>query len=274
MKTVFQIMIISLLFFSFFITCKKSGTAKPVVFDTDALAFIDSSGISDTVQKVAINNLVIQLKKASLWNKFQAVYPMTGGTANTMKWNLVNPKNTDEAYRLTFHGSPAFSTSGVLFPAISDYADTHLTDSVITYNDNAISFYSNTQNSQNGFDMGCSDTLKPYNTMAIYNVADSSVWFGLLALSSAPAVTKGLFVNSSTANDVKRYENGTIKNTRNRSPTIYFTNLPIRIGALDGATYMAQRQCGFATIGRGLSNDEVLSLTKIVHDYETELGRY
>jgi hypothetical protein len=265
---------IAILLFSFLFSCKKSGVAKPVVYDINALAFIDSSGISDTVQKVAINDLVISLKNSSLWSKFHAIYPMTGGTADAMKWNLLNPQNTDGAYRLTFHGSPVFSTSGVLFSTIADYADTHLTDSVITYNDNTISFYSNTQNSQSGFDMGCSDTLRPYNTMAIYNVADSSVWFGLLTLTSAPAVTKGLFVNSSTSTDVKRYENGVIKNTRNRPPTIYFTNLPIRIGALDGATYMSQRQCGFATIGKGLSNDEVLTFNKIVHDYETELGRY
>jgi len=274
MNTTLRLTIIAFLVVIFF-SCKKSNSAPaPVVIDTNAFAFIDSAGITDTVQKIAINNLVLDLKKSSLWTEFRAIYPMIGGTANSMKWNLMNPQNSDLAYRLTFYGSPIFSSTGILFPTTSDYADTHQNDSLLPYNNNSISYYSNTQNSQDGFDMGCSDTSRPYNTFSVYNSRDSSVWFGLLAYTTTPAVTKGMFTNSATSTDVKRYENGVITNTKNKPPTIYFTNLNIRIGAIQGASYMGQRECGLAAIGSGLTNAQAATFSNIVRKYENSLGRY
>jgi hypothetical protein len=105
----------------------------------------------------------------------------------------------------------------------------------------------------------------------VYNSQDSSVW---LADTTEPDVTKGLFTNSATATDVKRDENDAIANVRNKPPTIYVTHLTIRIGALDSATYMGQRECGWAAIGYGLSNAQALTLTNIAKKYENALGRY
>lgn len=86
---------------------------------------------------------------------------MVGGTATTTKWNLKDPRNSDDAYRLTFYGTPVYASTGVLFPTTSDYADTHLTDHVFNNNDNSISYYSRTQNKVSGYDMGCSDNTAP-----------------------------------------------------------------------------------------------------------------
>src|SRR5258708_28075937 len=85
------------------------------VYDADALKFIDSTGINDSNQKNAINIFVTQLKDSLLWPKFMAIYPMVGGTANTTKWNLKDPRDLDAAYRLTFYGTPAYAPTGVLF---------------------------------------------------------------------------------------------------------------------------------------------------------------
>jgi hypothetical protein len=89
------------------------GNPKPFVYDTDAQAFFTGSGITDTVQKTAINDLVIALKKDSLWNKFVALYPMVGGNSASTSFNLKDPRNVDAAYRITWHGSPDFKTTGV-----------------------------------------------------------------------------------------------------------------------------------------------------------------
>ena len=210
--------ILALLFlFALISSCQKEfstgGGILPIVYDADAQRFIDSSGITDFTQKIAINNFVKQLKDSSLWTKFVAIYPMVGGTATTTKWNLKDPRNLDAAYRLTFYGTPVYASTGVLFPTTSDYADTHLTDEVLNYNDNSISYYSGTQNTVSGYDMGCYDRASPYNEMAIYNSGDASNWFGYYDFGPKPANTKGLFMLSATASNVTRYENGAVKNS-------------------------------------------------------------
>jgi len=112
MKKILQLCtVISVLIF--IISCKKHKdvvvTPVTVTYDADAQKFFDSTGISDTLQKSALNALVRQLKDSALWAKFSAIYPMVGGSANYDKWNLKDPRNTDAAYRLSFNGAPTFS---------------------------------------------------------------------------------------------------------------------------------------------------------------------
>jgi hypothetical protein len=239
----------------------------------DAQKFIDSSGIIDLVQKHALNNLVKKLKDSSLWTKFIAVYPMIGATEATTKWNLKDPRNLDIAYRLSFKGAPVYSNAGVLFPTTADYANTHLSDTVLTYNDNSISYYSGTQNTVNGYDMGCYDSGLPANEMAIYNSVDASNWFGYYDFAPRPASTVGLFMFSATASNVTSYQNGIVKNSSSVAPVPGSTGYAILIGIVSGASSGGMRQCELATIGKGLTNAEALTFYNIVHNFETTLGR-
>ena len=200
------ITLISLTVISF--SCQKpfndpNGPSKTISYDVNAKIFIDSSGITDTAQKTAVNNFCIQLKDSSLWTKFIAIYPMVGGSANTTKWNLKDPRDLDAAYRLTFYGSPVFAPTGILFPSVNEFADTHLADSAIgVTTDAAISYYSRTQNTISGYDMGCTDGATPYNELSIYsNAADNSEWFGFSQQIFSPSTT-GLFMLSSSVSDV------------------------------------------------------------------------
>src|SRR5664279_1054817 len=186
----------AVLFLSFYLSsCQKefsieNDLSRPqVAFDTDAQNFISISGITVDAEKTGVNNFVKQLKDSGLWTKFIAIYPMVGGTEGSMKWNLKEPRNVDVAYRLTFNGTPVYANTGVTFPTISDYADTHLADSELTYNDNSISYYARTQNTVDGYDMGCLDHGSPYNEMAIYHTGDASNWFGYYNYGPAPSNT-------------------------------------------------------------------------------------
>lgn len=261
------------------ISCKKqldqpSVTPQQVTYDADAQKFFDSTGITDTTQKSAVNNLLIQLKDSSLWPQFLAIYPMVGGTNATTKWNLKDPRNLDSAYRLTFNGSPVFSNSGILFPTPSDYANTHLTDSAIGgYNNAAISYYSTTQNRVDGYDMGCADNVIYYNEFAIYHSSDASNWFGYYAYGVTPASTVGLFMLSSTTADVKRYENGVATDAKGSAPTPGYTNYPVLLGTAAGAISGGQRKCSFATIGKGLSDAQALTFYNIVLKFMKAMSR-
>ena len=241
--------------------------------DPDAQNFILATGITDIVQKTAINDFVLQLKDSLLWNKFIAIYPMIGGTQQSIKWNLKDPRDLDAAFRLTIYGTPTYSSGGVLFPTNPDYADTHFTDSMFAFNDNSISYYSLTQNTVNGYDMGCIDNAPPYNEFSIYHSYDASNWFGYVGFAVTPSNTRGLFMFSSTSTDVKRYENGVNTDSRGVAPVSGFTNKPILIGIVEQALAGGQRECALATIGRGLSDRQALAFYTIALVFETRLGR-
>lgn len=259
----------------FLASCKKHHDQQiPVItYDADALKFFDSTAIFDTAQMSRINAFVKQLKDSSLWTKFIAIYPMVGGTSNSTKWNLINPGNTDAAYRLTFSGSPTFTSTGVLFTAVTDFANTHVYDSVLTYNSNAISYFSRTENTTNGYDMGCADNLKPYNEFAIYNSSDATDWFGFFNFGRKPASTKGLFMLSATTGNIKRYENGAMALAKGFAPVNAYTGMPILIGNVAGAPTVAQRECSLVSIGQGLSDAEAQTFYNIVSQLETRLNR-
>jgi len=265
----------AILTIGFLASCKKHHDQQiPVItYDADALKFFDSSAIADTAQMSAINSFVKQLKDSSLWTKFVAIYPMVGGTANSTKWNLKNPANTDAAYRLTFSGTPTFSGTGVLFTTTSDFADTHVYDSVLSYNNNAISYFSTTENTIDGYDMGCADNLSPFNEFAIYQSNDANNWFGYYNFGRKPASTRGLFMFSSTTSDVKRYENGAMVIAKGSAPVNSFTAMPILIGNVSGSSAGGQRECSLASIGLGLSDAEAQTFYNIVSKLEVRLSR-
>ena len=268
-------------------SCKKAhsnpGGNNPVqppvvTYDTASRIFFTASGITDTVQMRAIDYLVVSLKRDSLWNKLIAIYPLAGGTETSAKWNLKDPRDKDEAYRLTFYGNPVFATTGVFFPTTADYADTHLTDSAIGGYYSAISYFSRTQNTISGYDMGCSDQVYPYNELSVYSdatdtsrAADNSEWFGYSSNLNTPNTT-GLFMLSSTDSNVVRYRNGIASGQSGHGPDQVFTNLTIWIGATRRGRN-GQKECGFASIGKGLIDTEAATFYNIVQTFETKLNR-
>lgn len=278
MKNVLKSLVIcSIVFFS---ACKKDKNPvenpKPVTYDSAAQAFFTSTGITDTVQKNGINNLVLQLKQNSLWNKFLAIYPMTGGTSATTKWNLKDPRDADQAYRITWNGTPQFKATGVTCLNSTDWGDTHLSDSLLAFNNSSISFYSGTQNSTAGYDMGCSNQVFPYNMIAVYEDFNNDVvntWFNAYdTVQDQPASTIGLFTNSSSGGKVVRYLNGAAERTYD-APVDAHTNMNITIGKVVDDSHMGLRECRFAAIGQGLNDAEALTFYNIVKEFETKLNR-
>lgn len=276
MKSIFKLYI---LFFICLLSnsCQKefsiSNELIPPVLDADAKNFLDSAGIADTSLKDAVYDLVKQLKDSSLWNKFMAIYPMVGGTSASTKWNLKDPRNNDEAFRLTFSGNPVFATTGVLFPTNNDYANTHLNDSLLINADNSISYYSRTQNTVSGFDMGCHDKAFPFNEMAIYIANDATDYFGFYNSDYTPDNTIGLFMISTNPTNIWWYENGIPKFQKGGEPSTFNTDYPILIGYAMEASSGGQRECSFATIGKGFSDREALTFSNIVNEFNRRLNR-
>ena len=92
--------------------------------DPDAAAFISAAGITNSTQKTAVNQLVLDLKSYSLWTKFSAIYPFVGGTATSHKYNLKDPRDLDAAYRIQFNGGWTHDSNGIRGDGSTGYADT------------------------------------------------------------------------------------------------------------------------------------------------------
>jgi hypothetical protein len=266
---------------SLFASCKKDHSnpapTPPVVkYDSSAQSFITSSAITDTAQQSAVNNLVLQLKQYNLWNKFLAIYPMIGGTSATTKWNLKDPRDLDQAYRITWNGTPQFKGTGVTCLTSTDWGDTHLSDSILAFDNSSISFYSGTQNSTAGYDMGCSNQVSPYNMIAVYEDFSKDIvntWFNAYdTVQYQPSVTVGLFTNSSSPTKVVRSDNGVPARTY-RAPANAHTKMNITIGKVVDDPNMGLRECRFAAIGQGLSDADALTFYNVVKAFQTKLNR-
>lgn len=107
---------------------QTSEVAGPV-YDPDAQAFITAAGLTDDTQKSAINQLVLDFKKAGTWGLMLAIYPFIGGSAVTHKWNLRDPRDTDASYRLTFSGGWTHSSTGAWANGTNAYANTYINPS-------------------------------------------------------------------------------------------------------------------------------------------------
>ena len=105
----------------------KLGWRSPVTnLDLDATTFLTAASITDSTQSSAINTLVKDLKRFGLWNKIKAFYPFVGGTPESHKWNLKDPRDSNDAYRLTFSGGWTHSSTGAKCNGSNTSADTFL----------------------------------------------------------------------------------------------------------------------------------------------------
>lgn len=261
-------------------------------YDADAQAFFtaaDPTGtILTTTMKDAVNTMVLSLKSNSLWSKFVALYPMVGGTADTHKFNLKNPLNTDAAYRLGFDGSWSHSGLGAITNGSNTLANTYLNqnNSALPQNSTSIWWYSrniptiagclfSVLDSYNGikFELRSPSGGGAYQCLNSYEQPEndgSALKIGLIGFSRI------------SGTEYKRYGQGTVQNTfsRTSNPGIPY---PIYMGCkryspnvstspFSNSEY-TNSSCSFAGIGVGFDAAEAAALNTIVNTYQIALSR-
>jgi hypothetical protein len=247
-------------------------------FDTDAQAFFTAAGITDSTQKSAVNQLVLDLKSASIWTKMVAIYPFVGGTSTTHKYNLKDPRDLDAAFRLTFSGTVTQDANGITPNGTTGFADTHYVDSTSgTLDSFHCSYYSRTA-AQSGstaeigalgggfrIQLRCRDSL---------NAAGCGIQNGISSVSSITDGS-GLFTASrtvtATANLMIRGSNNAITQSSTGRPTA-----SLYIGAINNggtAQLFSNKNCAFVSFGQGLTTTEMGNLNTAVVTFQTTLGR-
>jgi hypothetical protein len=260
--------------------------SPPTVSDSDAQAFINAANIIDQTEANAVNNLTIGLKADNLWTKMKAVYPMVGGVASSQKYNLINPLDTNAAFRLTFNGGWTHSFNGALPNGTNAYTDTFIIPNTnLTNNSTHFSYYSRTTSVGAMIEMGSLFSgSTTFNMMVKYVGGGFDGFFSdqydtnTNRIYTANSDSKGFYIGTRTTSTVhKAYKNGTQIGTTNTGISLGLTNFSaaIKIGNrsdLPAGVY-SNRQCAFASIGDGLSDTEAINLYNRVQTFNTTLNR-
>jgi hypothetical protein len=253
--------------------------------DSDAQAFIDAAGITDSTQQSAINTLVTDLKTANIWTKMKAVYPIVGGSASSHKYNLVNPLDSDAAYRLAFAAGMTHASTG-MSPGGTSYASTYLVpNTALTVRNTHLSIYVRTDTAAgNKIEMGCANATTANPSMGLFakysatNAVSDAYNNSTNRLSISNSDAKGYYVSSRTSSTLhKLYKNGSVIGTdTNTEANNAMPNVQMLIGSfLFGASVIqgTDREISLVTIGDGLSDADVTNITSAVTTFQTTLSR-
>lgn len=271
------------------VTPTNTPTPTPTpsqTYDPDAYAFLLAINNTSSTIATAIDQLVVGLKNYNLWSKMKAVYPFVGGTATTNKYNLINPVDSNSAYRLIFGGGWTHTSSGATPNGINAYADTNLIPfTALTANSNHISYYSIVNNNNGLFDMGVGTEygfysnslfLRRSNDTAGYDSGNAS---SNLRISTTSTNSLGLFMGSITANNSRKlYKNGSVIVSATTTNNQINPNAALYLGAYNeydvlNANYYGNKDCAFVSIGDGLNDTEAANLYTVVQSFQTTLNR-
>jgi hypothetical protein len=207
-----------------------------------------------------------------------AIYPFVGGTATSNMYNLKDPRDLDEAYRLQFNGGWTHDSNGSTNDGSTGYADTfaEMSSVAIPNNSNHWSSYNRTVQSSFKYNSG---------------VIDSSVrMFGFGGGSGSANLILGLQnFGSVGTNPITGFINGTVTSTSNavyyRNGSAVITLTPVSM------TYQAQKffigsvnfggspfeysttNFAFASLGGALTPTDAANFYTAVQAFQTTLGR-
>ncbi|MCP4984839.1 MAG: hypothetical protein GY928_01880 [Colwellia sp.] len=255
-------------------------------FDADAQAFIDAVGTLTAPQQTSINNLVVGLKANGTWSKYHAIYPFIGGTAAAHKWNLVNPLDTDGAFRITFNGTWTHNSDGITGDGSTTYANTHLDPTLtVAAADMSFGLYNKSDTQENGCDMGIyvnAATDKYFSSFTDWGDGNFYSWHytssGSVSLTSGDSRAYYQVIQSN-ATTHKVFKDGVqFGSTDTTDTTSEFSSLafPFFIGAQNSSGSdidHASKNYAFAYVSDALTDTEAADDYTTVEAFQTENSR-
>jgi hypothetical protein len=260
-----------------------SSNNLPTTFHGESINFFLAANITNTNQKVAVDNLVRDLKINNLWDKMIAIYPIVGGTSDAHKFNLKDPRDLDAAYRLIF-SAITHSSGGISHTGSTGGANTNIRASNFSSITNNIhlSVYSRTD--LNDTFGGSAGGIIGLNTspggfgLFIYPRYGSGGFSARLADNgtlTGPAMTTslGFYLITRTSSASKTYfKNGVNLGTSAHtsfSLSSATSNIILGRNNIDPTS----RQIAFASFGSGLTESEAIKFSEIVESYQYRLYR-
>jgi hypothetical protein len=245
---------------------------------------LSSNSVSLTTTQInALNNFYWGMVANGLDTKMSAVYPFIGGTATSNKFNLMDARDLDAAFRLNFVGGWTHAATGSTSNGTTGYANTFLLANTFTYTNNHLSFYSRTSGAGSSVEttMGSGPSTSGANWLSLFSRRSTNL--GGYDSGSATAnrasgtLASGstLFLGTSNSTTGRFYRNGVLVGSNANLSATNSANA-IFLGAFNVAgtpNYFAAREFSFASIGIGLTETESLIFNTLVVAYQTALSR-
>lgn len=252
-----------------------------VAYDADAQAyFTANTAITSTADKNAINTFYLGLKSDGIYTKIKAMYLPIWGSAASCKWNLVNPLDTDAAFRLTFTTGWTFSSSGMT--PTNAYANTYISPSNnLNLDSTHLSYYSRTNSNGTEVEMGVqsnnglSYTILELRTSNLTYVLINNTITGTVSVTDTDS--KAFYVGNRTgANTLNLFRNSTkILNSTTVSNILPTGNIYLGAfysGSSSSASTYSTKQCSFSSVGDGLTDTDASNLSSRVNTLMTYFG--
>ena len=204
--------------------------------------------------------------------------------SSQFKYNLVNPVDSDAAFRLVFNGGWTHSANGATPNGTNGYADTKLVpSSVLTANNISLAYYSRTNSQPASANTMGSNNVVEYARLVIrratniaYNIIGNPTT-GITTFSVSDST--GLFIANAPNSSVRNLFRNNIKlssTAQSGLGTNGLVNLSIYLGAnnTNGTTSeYDDKQCAFSSIADGLTDTEAANLYTRVQAFQTQLSR-
>jgi hypothetical protein len=256
------------------------------IWDSDAEAFIAATNA--TGQAGPIRTLVASLKAAGLWSKLKAVYPFAGSTATSHKFNLKDPRDSDDAYRLNFYGGWTHYISGPYGNGGNTYADTNFNPFLkLSPNSSSIGVWVPNGMNNHGFGVWSNAGA---NKFSIIEQGGGYLKSQMTSTSTEAwgiqSTTSGFIMGSrtsATSNKIYRFGNlfpvhptygGVPYNTTQN--TAAYPNANFWLGRVNGNTSISyyNNPIYFAYIADGLTDTEISALSSAAYTYRRSIGHY
>lgn len=242
--------------------------------DADAQAFITAASITDPTQQSAVNQLVLDLKAASIWGDLSIINPYVGASATSHRYNLKTA-----TMDTTWNGGITHDSNGVTFNGTTGYGELSFAMTSGNIYNRSFSTYIRTLTDASSSWDGVYDGTNVFG-MAYQN---NSPYLRLLAwgtnnLGGAPL--DGIFgmqtisVNANSANSGKYYRGSS--NDYSATPNATPISGNFYIGALNSSgspDFYNEKNTAFDCIGNKLTSVQVADLTAAVNTFQTTLSR-
>lgn len=267
---------------------KISGFGAGPSYDPDAVAYFTAAGITDTTEKDAANQLVLDLKgtgsttnNTDVWSSLDEIAPIstTSLAAAAYKLKYVNTQ------QITWANSPTHSVSGVAFNGSTQYGDFNYIPSTAGASTTSASIAVSVNGSGSGTEVFYGVIQATTQREAYFFSGAGSTICHLYQTGSTTGVSyttidrQGIFIASRRAvDDIEGYEDGVSQSTA--TGTASAGTLPSAstfIAANNDGTGTAANHANtivsFISRGSGLTDDQAKDLYDAITTYNTTLGR-
>jgi len=256
-----------------------------VAYDTDAQAyFTANTAITSDADKNAINTFYLGLKSDGVYTKIKAMYLPLWSSASSNKWNLVNPLDTNAAFRLTFATGMTFTSGGMAGNGTTGYAITQLVPNTnLTNNSTSFGIYCRTNLDALQYDCGIqrtTGTTGAFNLLTRYsnNLYSDHYNNSTNRILTANTNSQGFYQSiRTTSTSFKVFKNSAQLGTTNTSASSGFGGLTnnFLIGCLNDTgtpSFYSARQYSLAYLGDGLTDTDATNFNTRVNTLMTYFG--